>query len=133
MKTRDEKKEAVKFGVILGIGAGLIAAWLQYKGSYTGRSIALGIAAPSLLLPFLARPLWLRFFRVWMKLAEMISWVMTRVILSVFFYLLLTPMAVVMRLFGRRPLDVAFKDGKETYWKEKPEGEYTLDRYQKLY
>ena len=133
MKKRDETKDAVQFGVVIGIAALLFAAWEQYKGAYTGRTIALAIGVPALLLPFIARPIWMRLFRLWMKLATVISFVMSHLILAILFYLVVTPMGLVMRLLGKRPLDVTFKDGRPSYWKEKPEGEYTLERYRKLY
>ena len=78
-------------------------------------------------------PLWLKAFRVWMKFAEVLSWVMTRVLLSIFFFLVLTPTGLVMRLFGRAPLDLAWKDGRPTYWIDKPETEHTVERYEKQF
>jgi hypothetical protein len=58
---------------------------------------------------------------------------MTRVVLAIFFYLVLTPVGSVMRLFGRAPLDLAWKDGKPTYWIDRPETENTLERYSKQF
>jgi hypothetical protein len=41
---------------------------------------------------------------------------MTRVILTVLFYLVLTPIAVTARLFGKQFLDLSFRDPKDSYW-----------------
>jgi hypothetical protein len=38
-----------------------------------------------------------------------------------------------MRIFGKRPLDLAWKDGKATYWIDKQPGEYTVERYERLF
>ncbi len=39
-----------------------------------------------------------------MKIGHMLGWVNTRVILGIFFYVLLTPMGLVMRLFRADPM-----------------------------
>src|SRR6185503_10451427 len=80
-----------------------------------------------------AFPLWMVLFRQWMKLAGVLSWVMTRVILSIFFYAVLTPVGALMRLLRKTPLDLAWKDGKDTYWIDKAEGETGIARYEKGY
>lgn len=40
----------------------------------------------------------------WYKLAEVLGWINTRILLSVIFFLLLTPIALVRRLFVKDPL-----------------------------
>jgi hypothetical protein len=52
----------------------------------------------------------------WMKMAHFMGQIMTRVILSLTFYLAVTPMALVMRLFGRDPLNRKFDEEATTYW-----------------
>ncbi len=42
--------------------------------------------------------------RVWWRFAQALGWVNTRIILTVFFGLVLTPVGVVMRMLGRNPL-----------------------------
>ena len=132
-KKRSETREARKFGVILTfilLGIAALSLWRQHHGRAT---VMASVAVVVLGCTFLAAPLWLKFFRVWMKFAELLSWVMTRVLLSLFFYLILTPAGFVMRVLGKAPLDLAWKDGKPTYWIDKPEVEYTVERYSKQY
>ncbi len=132
-KKRSETREARKFGVILTfilLGLAVFSYWREHPG----RAIAVATAAALVITcTFVAFPLWLKFFRVWMKFAEVLSWVMTRVLLSIFFYLILTPVGFVMRLLGKAPLDLAWKDGKSTYWIDKPEIESTVERYSKQF
>ena len=57
--------------------------------------VALGFVAPlSLGLPY----------RLWMKLGHALGWVNTRLLLSIMFYLMITPMGFLMRLFGWDPM-----------------------------
>ena len=76
-------------------------AWPWYVA---GSLVAWGLAAPlSLRLPH----------RLWMALGHGLGWVNTRLLLAIIFYLLITPMGLIMRLLGsdpmRRRLDAAAK------------------------
>jgi hypothetical protein len=73
----------------------------------------LGLAAPRVLQPV---------FVVWMKFAEVLNWVMTRVFLTVTWYLILTPTSLVMRL-GRKEdaMKRAWLPAEATYWEEAEE------------
>ena len=135
---KTDKELAQQFALTLPVVLGVLAAIFWWGPLFFPQRPALArgflIAAPSVCAVAVILPgLWLRFFRVWMKFAEGLGFVMTRVILSLFFFLILTPVGVVMRLFGRRPLDTAWKDGKSTYWIDKEPSEYTLERYQKQF
>jgi len=130
---RTEVQEAKRFGIIVAILLAAWGGWLLWRHRSTGAWFAFSGGALALLLSLALQPVWLRFFRLWMKFAEVLSWVMTRVILSLCFYLVVTPIGLALRLFGKRPLDLRFKDGKPSYWVDKPEGDYTLDRYRKVF
>lgn len=132
-KKRSESTEARRFGVILTFLLLALAGFSFWRDHPVRAAIVASAAGAVLLCTFALFPLWLKAFRVWMKLAEVLSWVMTRVLLSIFFFLVLTPTGLVMRLFGKRPLDLTWKDGKPTYWIDKPEGEYTVERYEKQF
>jgi hypothetical protein len=63
--------------------------------------IAAGIlSVPALLMPSLLRPV----YATWMKIGHAIGWVNTRIILGVLFYVLVLPMGLIMRLFGKDPM-----------------------------
>lgn len=42
--------------------------------------------------------------RYWWRVAQVLGWINTRVLLTLFYALVLTPVGVVMRAFGRNPL-----------------------------
>jgi hypothetical protein len=132
-KKRSETKEARRFGVILTFLLLALAGFSFWRDHTVRAALVASGAGAVLVCTFAFFPLWLEAFRWWMKFAEVLSWVMTRVLLSIFFFLVLTPIGLVMRLFGRAPLDLAWKDGKPTYWIDKPETEYTVERYEKQF
>ena len=55
---------------------------------------------PALLIPRVLRPV----YTTWMKIGHGIGWVNTRIILGVLFYVLVLPMGLIMRLFGKDPM-----------------------------
>ena len=84
----------------------------------TGAAFAIAaVVYPKALLPL---------YRPWMKLAEALGWLNTRIILILVFYLIVTPIGLVMRLFRRSPLDHAF-------WSEVPKHSYGDKHYEKQF
>jgi hypothetical protein len=54
--------------------------------------------------------------RVWWRFAQALGWVNARILLSAFFFLVLTPIGLLMRALGRNPLSrIAGRSGWSTY------------------
>ena len=86
-----ERKQLVSFGVIMAVAA-LFFGWLYSLMVLTVIGAAFAIAAvayPRALLPL---------YRPWMRLAEGLGWLNTRIILILVFFLVVTPIGLVMRL-----------------------------------
>jgi hypothetical protein len=54
----------------------------------------------------------------WMRLAFILGWINTRIILFIIFYLIFTPIGIVLRIFGIDLLDRKIERDKESYWKK---------------
>jgi len=64
-------------------------------------------------IPFLADKIhW-----AWMKLAHVMGWVMSKVILTLVFFVFLVPMALITRVLGKG--SVQLKAGGKSYYKER--------------
>jgi hypothetical protein len=132
-KRYSEPREAKRFAVIVFFLLLALASFSTWRGHY-GRAAAVAIVGfVCLILPLASFPAWLWVFRKWMKLAEGLSWVSTRVLLATFFYLVLTPFGIVMRAFGKDLLDRKFRDGRATYWKDREPITPTVERYAKRF
>ena len=80
------------------------------------------------------RPAWLSLvYVVWMKFAFVLSWVNTRILLSIIFYLILTPVSIAMKLLRFDPLDRAINKQKESYWQARVQKAFTKADYERLY
>ena len=133
-KKQSESRQARQFGVILIGLLGVLATVFHFWSGHSVRAIvALSAAGMVALLSLLAFPLWLRLFRLWMKLANILSVVMSTVVLTLFFYIFFTPIVLVVRVFGKMTLDIKWKDGKSTYWIDKSEIPVTMEQYEKQF
>lgn len=83
----------------------------------------LGVLVPSLMDPI---------YTLWMLIAFPIGWVISHVLLLTVFYLVLTPIGLVMRLFGYDPMKLQFDRAAKSYWvPHDPEAD--RERYFKQY
>ena len=132
-KKHDPRRQARNFGLmLLPILLGLAGiAWWRGRERAAVIMGVLSVIPP--ILTFAAFPLWFRFFEAWMKFAEILSWVMTRVILSVFYFGFLTPIGFVMRLFREDPLNRNWKKRQPSYWIDKKPVAHSVERYEKQF
>lgn len=64
----------------------------------------------------LAQPLWLRpVYRAWMHFGLLASRVMTPLVLGIVFFAMISPMAMVRRLFGNDPMERALDPNRKSY------------------
>jgi len=99
----DRRPELRQFGLVGGAIVGLIGLWPMLWRHQGPRQWAVTLAVlligPALVAPGFLGPA----YRLWMKLAEVLAWINTRVLLGVVFYLVVTPIGLIMRLLGRDP------------------------------
>jgi len=115
MQEMRDKKELRNFGVTVGGLFCLIGVWPAIRH---GEALRLWALVPgSLLIPLgLVMPMVLRpLFKGWMKIGHVMGWINTRLILGVLFFGLVTPMGMVMRLFGWDSMRRTLSQDVETY------------------
>lgn len=109
------KKELQKFGLALGIVSllwiGLFSwhrkTWYPHLFVLPGILIIFTYVYPSALkLPH-------KSLRV---LFILINWIITRFVLCILFYFVLTPISIIFRLFGKKFLDLKFNKSANSYW-----------------
>jgi len=69
----------------------------------------------------------------WMRFAHALAWVNTRILLGLFFYLVMTPLGVIMRLAGKDFLDEKIDRSASTYWIKREEQPLDRTRYERLF
>ena len=110
-----ERSDFRKFGITVGIVLMIIAGLLFWIGKesfqiFLGIGIGLcvlGVATPAALKPI---------YFVWMIFATIMGWIMTRVILSFLFFLVVTQIGLILRLFGKQFLNLKWDKSQKSYW-----------------
>jgi hypothetical protein len=132
-RKHDETKQAVRFAWILLVLLSALAGFSAWRGHWIRSGVVATLAVAAPVVAYAARPLWMAFFARWMRFAEVLGMISTTIILSVFFFLVLTPVGLVARLFRKDPLDLDWKNRRATYWVDREPTEPTLERYEKQY
>jgi len=115
MTQQIERTQLRNFGLIVGGVFGVIALWPAIIRGGDVRTWCLVVAAvlivPALVVPAALAPA----FRVWMTLGALLGWINTRIVLGIVFFVVITPIAVVLRLAGRDAMQRAFDRAATTY------------------
>lgn len=106
-------------GIWLPAFCALVGGLVLYHTAWLAAAVGIWvlgamIAAMGLIRPSAVRPI----FVGWMLAAYPVGWLISRAILALVYFLLLTPIAVLLRYFRRDPLDRQFEPSRETYWVE---------------
>lgn len=114
-KINSSKEELRKFGYTVGIVFALIGLLLLWKDKATDiyfLGIGTALIIFGAILPTALKPIQ----KVWMAFAVIMGWIMTRIILSILFYLIFTPMALFFKLTGKDLLNEKIDKNANSYW-----------------
>jgi hypothetical protein len=132
--TRKTSRRAEReFGLIVGGVLLLLSGWWLYRGKFPTLSpVTLPIGGLLVLLGliFPAALVWPN--KAWMALAEVLSFVTTRIILAFVFFVIVTPIGVIKRLFGWDPLHRRAAKS-DSYWKPYSERQRDPRHYEKMF
>ena len=114
--------------VLLGI-----AAWNLYRGRTTVVLIFSALGAALVVAGLLVPPAARAFHTAWMRFAVMLGHVNSRVLLTLVYYLVVTPYGVVTRLVGRDPLRRRGRADGESHWVERKVTRQSREQFERLF
>lgn len=122
------------FGFGMTLFCGVIGGLIWWKGhapsAYGLWSAAfLVFLAPALLMPARLRPV----FRVWMKIAGVMSWIISNTMLCAIFYLVFTAVSLIQKLIGRDLLALKFPGNQDSYWIDRSQEPDNPKHFERLY
>ena len=129
---RTDSKAIRDFGMLIGFILLIIAGILFYKErEFYLLIITFGIAFIGLGLgmPIIVKP----FYLVWMNFAVLLGWFMTRLILGLLFYIVVSPIGLILRLFGKEFLDLKTSSLNRSYWNYKDNDSISHQNYEKQF
>ncbi|HEX8145210.1 MAG TPA: SxtJ family membrane protein [Pyrinomonadaceae bacterium] len=122
--------QARKTALIVAAVLGLAAAFSLYRHHQTRAVVLASLALALLLTGLLVPPLARAFHRAWMRLAYVLGYVNSRILLFVMFYGMVTPYGLISRLFGRDVLNRRGK-GRESYWIARPKTRQSREQFER--
>lgn len=126
------KNNLKKFGTIMGIVFLTITLFIfiKHKHLILFTSLITSIFfIVAFFIPTLLKPAYI----FWMKLAVVLSWINTRIILIIIFYLIFTPIGLIMKLFKVDLLDRKLDKSIDSYWKERKKEDFNMSNYERLF
>ncbi len=127
----NSKKDIKSFGITIGIVLFVISGLLIYydKDAYQLIAIIASIfIGLGFILPILLKPIYF----AWMTFAAVLGWIMTRLILSIVFYFILTPIGLLTRMLGEDFLALK-KLPSDSYWNQRDSSEELNQNYEKQF
>jgi hypothetical protein len=109
-----------------------IAAWNLYRGRPTFVTVFGALGAVLVVAGLFVPPPARAFHTAWMRLAALLGHVNSRVLLTLMYYLAVTPYGVVTRLVGRDPLRRRGA-ARESYWVARKATRQTREQFERLF
>lgn len=126
------KKELRQFGYTMGTVLGILGVLFLWRGKewypyFISLSVVFLVLA--IVIPICLKPIQ----KLWMIIAVLLGWFMTRVILSLLFYLVITPIGLIMRVCGKDFLNRSFDKNNDSYWIPRKTATHSKEDYEKQF
>lgn len=123
------KKFAFTIGGLLIIAAALL---LYYEQLF-----AVIICATTgfmlVLFHFLSKKILRKIYSVWMLIATILGWLMTKIILTILFFIVVTSIGIITKLSRKNFLDLNRGNGDPTYWNKRSDSVKVKNYYERQY
>ena len=116
-----------RFGLLSGSGLVIMSLlWNHTVGAVIGLIlVTFGILSPVLLSPL---------YKAVSTVGACISWLGIRIVLVLLFYLVITPLGTIRRLFSKNQFDLEFPgENENTFWKKKAGTEIDRNRLEQQF
>ena len=129
---KSEKSDLRKFSITVATVFLVIAGFLFWKEKESFQiflAISVTLFLTAIAIPAILKPV----YWVWMIFSTILGWIMTRVILSLLFYTILTPIGLISRFFGKQFLELRSDKSKESYWNFRTNEHLQKENYEKQF
>lgn len=129
---KSDKKNLREFGLTMGmvfLALGGFAAWRSGPAWPYLLTAGAAFAALAFIIPAVLKPLQ----KLWMGLGIVLGFFVSRIILSVLFYGVMTPIGIVMKLLGKDILDERIDKTAVSYWHTRDTAVKPKESYENQY
>ncbi|MFA6449013.1 MAG: SxtJ family membrane protein [bacterium] len=133
MDAAEELKLARRFGAVAVFMFMALAAFARFRGHPHSPYIFGSLSAFFIFVRFLVPSFMLPVFKAWMLVANGISWANTHILLTLAFFIVFTPLGLLMRLLGKDPMQRKFKNSAASYWQLRSDEPDDPKRYEQRF
>ena len=112
MKTKNSNKS---FGLLFFLVFLIIGLWPLKNGDNLN-AFFVGISGIFLTLGLINSKLLSPLNKIWIKLGEVLGAIIAPVVMFLVYFIVLTPVSLIVRLFGKDLLGLTFLKKKDSYW-----------------
>ena len=112
MKTQSSNRS---FGILFFVVFLIISLW-PLKNGNTLNFYFLTASIIFLILGVINSKLLSPLNKAWIKFGEILGLIIAPIVMGIVYFVILTPVSLIVRLFGKDLLGLKFLKGKETYW-----------------
>ena len=112
---KSEKVNNRSFGILFFIVFLIIGLYPIYNDESPNKFFLI-LSLPFLILGLLNSKILTPFNRAWIKLGEILGLIIAPVIMALVYFIVLTPVSLIVRLFGKDLLGLKFLEKKDSYW-----------------
>ena len=106
------------FGIVFFIFFLILATWPLIHGESL-RVWSLIVASIFLFLGLINSKLLYPLNLIWMKFGELLGKIISPIVMGIVFFLVVTPIGIIMRLMGKNLLGLKKNNNKKSYWMKK--------------
>jgi len=126
-------KELRRYAWILTAATAAVGSFWLWKGHPVGARVLYGVSGYALLSSFIyPRAVW-PIRRLLMAVGHGVTWLTTRLILALTYYLVITPIGLLLRVFGKDALQRKIDPDADSYWIERKPEPFDRERYEKQF
>jgi len=121
-----KKTSEKSFGILFFIVFFLVAIW-PLLNSDSIRLWSLAVSFAFLIIAFLKQELLKPLNNSWIKLGEMLGKIISPIVMALIFFLILTPLSLIIRIFGKDLLKIKFSKDN-SYWIKREKNITSMDK-----
>ena len=132
IKSKPDKKELRKFAITIFAALSIIGGIILWQKGDTGfifLAVGLIFLFPGLIKPKLLGPI----YKVWMAFALLLGFVMNHLILALMYYVVITPIGILMRVLRKDPLQTRLDRNTKSYWIQRTNEDFSKEKYEKMF
>lgn len=112
---KNKKVNNLSFGILFFIVFLILGFYPMYKGD-NPNIYFLVLSLPFIILGFLNSKILTPFNMAWIKLGEILGLIIAPIVMAIVYFIILTPISLIVRVFGKDILDMKFDKKLESYW-----------------